>query len=458
VTNVLQDPKKDGISASSTWKIARVGEILKIRNGYAFKSTDYKQEGTALIRQSELRADVVDLSDVKRVDPKFLQELPGFIIRKGDLLIGMSGSLGKIAEYQEDELALQNQRTGLLLIKEGYDSKFAKLVLKLVEPQIVAEGKGVAVQNVSAKEIEDCKFPLPPLDEQRAIVAEIEKQFTRLEAGVEAMKRLQANLKRYRAAVLKAACEGKLVPTEVELAKAEGRSYDTGEQFLQRILTERRKNWKGRGKYKEPAAPDATNLQELPEGWVWATVEQLADKVQYGHTASAIQRSSGVRFLRITDIQDRHVEWDSVPSCDISPSDLDALLLLPGDLVFARTGATVGKSFLLKAPFPESVFASYLIRIRPAGDYLSRWLHAFFQSPDYWKQIRDSSVGIGQPNVNGTKLQALRLPLPPLAEQSRIVEELECRLSVIEELEATVSTNLQRATHLRQSILQKAFK
>ena len=92
------------------------------------------------------------------------------------------------------------------------------------------------------------------------IVAEIEKQFTRLEAGVAGLRRVQANLKRYRAAVLKAACEGKLVPTEAELARQEGRTYETGAQLLERILTERRQKWNGKGNYKEPVKPDTTNL------------------------------------------------------------------------------------------------------------------------------------------------------------------------------------------------------
>ena len=110
-------------------------------------------------------------------------------------------------------------------------------------------------------------------------MAEIEKQFTRLEAGVAALRRVQANLKRYRAAVLKAACEGRLVPTEAELAKAGNRKakFETGEALLARILTERRQNWQGRGQYKEPAAPDTAKLPPLPEGWTWATVEQMPE-------------------------------------------------------------------------------------------------------------------------------------------------------------------------------------
>ena len=109
-------------------------------------------------------------------------------------------------------------------------------------------------------------------------MAEIEKQFTRLEAGVAGLRRVQANLKRYRAAVLKAACEGKLVPTEAELARQEGRSYETGAQLLERILTERRQKWNGKGKYKEPAKSNATNLPPLPDGWVWASIEQLSTR------------------------------------------------------------------------------------------------------------------------------------------------------------------------------------
>ena len=113
-------------------------------------------------------------------------------------------------------------------------------------------------------------------------MAEIEKQFTRLDASVAALKRVQGNLKRYRASVLKAACEGTLVPTETELARAEGRDYETADRLLERILSERRARWEAqenrRGNYKEPVAPDTSDLPELPEGWVWATWSQLSGR------------------------------------------------------------------------------------------------------------------------------------------------------------------------------------
>ena len=139
--------------------------------------------------------------------------------------------------------------------------------------------RGTSYPAVRDSDVLGQKVPLPPLPEQHRIVAQIETQFTRLDASVAALRRAQANLKRYRVSVLNAACEGRLVPTEVELARSEGRDYEPAAVLLERILAERRARWesqeKRRGKYKEPSAPDLPALSELPEGWAWATVNQL---------------------------------------------------------------------------------------------------------------------------------------------------------------------------------------
>ena len=445
--------------------MARVGDILKIRNGYAFKSTDYQESGAPLIRQSELRSDVVDTSEAKRVDPKFLTEISGFTIREGDLLIGMAGSLGKIAEYQEKEPALQNQRTGLLLLKSGYDAKFAKLVLKFVEPQIVAEGKGVAVQNVSAKEIEDCTFALPSPDEQRKIVAEIEKQFTRLEAGVAALRRVQANLKRYRAAVLKAACEGRLVPTEAELHrkfKTKNSKLETGAQLLARILTERRQNWQGRGKYKEPAAPDTTNLPTLPETWTWVSWEMVLTHedgaFKRGPFGSALTKAIFVeKGFKVYEQYCPINDDCSFARYYITPEkfeELQAFEVKAGDYLISCSGVTLGRITRVPEQFGRGIINQALLRVRINERVIDhRYFLHLFRSALFQKTIFDNSTGSAIPNVKGVKeLKAMAIPFPPLAEQTRIVAEVERRLSVVEELESVVS-----ATPLRQSILQRAF-
>ena len=152
-------------------------------------------------------------------------------------------------------------------------------------------------------------IPLPPLPEQYRIVAAIETQFTRLDASVAALRRAQANLKRYRASVLKDACEGRLVPIEAELARSEGHDYEPAGVLLERILAERRARWesqeKRRGKYKEPTSPDTSALPELPEGWVWATVEQvILGDPQNGLYKPKTEYGDGILILRIDDFQD----------------------------------------------------------------------------------------------------------------------------------------------------------
>ena len=145
---------------------------------------------------------------------------------------------------------------------------------------------------------------------------------------------------------------------------------------------------------------------ELPKGWRRVAIKDMADSIQYGHTASAVVRKDGPRFLRITDIQDGRVDWDAVPSCDIPKEEIPKYRLSSGDLVFARTGATTGKSFLI-GDCPEAVFASYLIRVRVSADVDSGYLSAFFQSPDYWRQIEGGKRGIGHP------CSRPRRPIPP---------------------------------------------
>ncbi len=143
------------------------------------------------------------------------------------------------------------------------------------------ESRGTTINGVTKKQLRELPVLLPPLAEQRRIVAEVETQFTRLDASVAALRRVQANLKRYWASVLKDACEGRLVPTEAELARSEGREYESADVLLERILVERRARWesqeKRRGKYKEPSAPDASALPELSEGWVWIALGQCFD-------------------------------------------------------------------------------------------------------------------------------------------------------------------------------------
>ena len=333
-------------------------------------------------------------------------------------------------------------------------------------------GVGGSLMRVRMAAAWQTRVPLAPLPEQHRIVAKIESLFAKLDEGVAALKRAEAHLERYRASVLKSAVEGRLT----EQWRRENPPEETGEQLLGRILAERRKCWeeeqiakfaaKGRrppknwrAKYKEPVAPDTGKLRALPEGWCWATVDQVAPVIQYGHTASADpSKQDGPRFLRITDIQGGCVQWSAVPGCAASEAETRRYRLNEGDIVFARTGATTGKSYLIEN-HPEAIFASYLIRVGLSTLVRSRYVSVFFQSGAYWAQIERGKRGIGQPNVNARVLAHITLPLPPSCEQVAIANQVVSGENAVRQTSGRFLKNcLSRASGLRQSILKRAFE
>ena len=167
---------------------------------------------------------------------------------------------------------------------------------------------------------------------------------------------------------------------------------------------------------------------------MWTTVSDISKSILYGVSESA--KSEGkYKLLRITDIQDNKVDWETVPFTDFDDNKVSSYILHNGDIVFARTGATVGKSYLIQGLSQKAIYASYLIRIQTFDLILPEYVKLFFESGYYWEQIELSSVGIGQPNVNGTILGYLNIPLPPFAEQKRIVIEIEQWLSLIDQIE-----------------------
>ena len=355
---------------------------------------------------------------------------------------------------------------GLAAIRPQGDipSKYVLYSLRATEQELRSNATGTTFEAIRGDDLRCHRIAVAPLAEQRRIVAEIETQFTRLDASVTALRRAQANLKRYRASVLKAACDGQLVPTEAELARSEGRDYEPAGTLLESILAERRARWesqeKRRGKYKEPSAPDTSALPELPEGWVWAAVEQLSSRIQYGTSNKADSDTSGVPVLRMGNIQEGSLDFSDLKYLPSQDTEVEKTLLANGDLLFNRTNSAelVGKSAVYREGHPLACFASYLIRVSFGEGCLPDYVCTFINSQHgraYIGQVRSQQVG--QANVNGTKLAAMTILLPPLAEQRRIVAEVERRLSVVQQAEATVEVSLARAERLRQSILKQAF-
>ena len=195
----------------------------------------------------------------------------------------------------------------------------------------------------------------------------------------------------------------------------------------------------------------------MPEGWCWVRVYDISSAIIYGVSESA--KSEGkYKLLRITDIQNNKVNWNTVPLTDYLEEKAASYTLRTGDILFARTGATVGKSYLVDNSVPEnSIYASYLIRVQVSSIINSNYVKYFFESGFYWNQIADNSVGVGQPNVNGTSLGNLWLPIPPIQEQERIVEKLNSWCTIIDEIKVTQESIRATISDLRSRILEYAI-
>ena len=187
---------------------------------------------------------------------------------------------------------------------------------------------------------------------------------------------------------------------------------------------------------------------EVPANWKWCRLAELSLRIHYGYTASANPSLQEVRLLRITDIQNNRVNWESVPGCEIAAGQVDQYLLSEGDILIARTGGTIGKSFLVKNIPVTAVFASYLIRVQGSKKLFDRYLKLFLESSVYWKQLEDGSRGAGQPNVNGQTLGKMAVPLPPLAEQHRIVAKVDELMALCDKLEAAQAKREKRRDRL----------
>jgi type I restriction enzyme S subunit len=193
-----------------------------------------------------------------------------------------------------------------------------------------------------------------------------------------------------------------------------------------------------------------------PSTWRWCRLGDIVERIDYGFTASADFTVKGPRFLRISDIQDGNVDWETVPGCQIPDSEVEANRLLDGDIVFARTGATTGKSFLVREP-PCAVFASYLIRLRAKPLVDPEFLSLFFQSEHYWKQIREQARGGIQPNFNATMLAALAVLIPPLLHQRRIAGWLREQLSTVAAARDAVRVQIETLDILIHAVLREAL-
>ena len=394
------------------------------------------------------------------IEPNSLSSYgPERLLQDNDLMWNSTGlgTLGRMAIYKTTanpyELAVADSHVTVIrplkqfVLPEYLYYYFANpSVQSVIEDQ--ADGT-TKQKELATATIKAYLTPIPPLDEQRRILAKLSEVLPVVKNyGVvydETTAMQEAFPESLKKSILQEAVQGKLVPQDP--------SDEPAEALLERIRVEKRRLIK-EGKIKKDKHEsvifrrDNSHYEkldgmerciddelpfEIPESWAWVRWGAIAESIQYGYNAPAKQEGR-IRMVRISDIHENTVAWSSVPFCDIDDSDIPTYLLQANDILFARTGGTVGKSFLVSEVPCESIYAGYLIRTRYSSLLCPQYLKYFMESPLYWQQLKSGTTATAQPNCNGQTLAKMLLPLPPANEQLRIVDNLARTFAIIERM------------------------
>ncbi|MEZ9864706.1 restriction endonuclease subunit S [Vibrio breoganii] len=463
---IVQESKSDVLSKHATWERVNLIDVAALLNGFAFKSSMFSndpQKGIPLIRIRDVVKHQTNTYYSGEYDETY-------VVRKGDLLIGMDGDFN--AAVWQGENALLNQRVcKISIFSKHYDHKFLSYVIQPYLNAIHAETSSVTVKHLSSKTIGEIPLPLPPLVVQKLIVEKIEELFSHIDAGVEGLKQAKAKLQQYRQSVLKDAVTGKL--TEQWRAQNADK-LEPADVFLDKILEERRICWeqkqielyniKGKlpktDKWKEKYPdPKAINwLEDGEQSHLYITLEHLKYYSIYGPRFSSNDYSDdGVLVLRTSDIDEYgRVNRDTAPKLSLTENEYRKYSVSPGDFLITRTGS-IGTLAIYNDDY-KAIPGAYLLHYKLVNKYVNpEYIYFVFKSPDYQVLLTQSTTGIGRPNLNAPTLEAMEFLLPSKIEQDEIVNIVKEKLKFIEKSEKDIEITLKKAVLQKSSVLSKAF-
>lgn len=442
----------------SGWLWKQFGELVAHSQNGISKRRSAIGNPTAVLRLADIREGMINESaprDIKLSD----EEVNKYVLRDGDLLcIRVNGSrslTGRLVCFRTPKVWTYCDHFIRFRLKpEISDSKYIAYYFQTqaVRAHLSKHMVSTAGQNtVSQGTMLGIAVPVPSMHQQQIIVAEIEKQFSRLDEAV-------ANLKRYKAAVLKAAVEGKLT----EDWRKQHPNVEPVSKLLERILAERRMKWSGRGKYKVPTVLEPTVLPLLPDGWAWTSLDHLLrEPLRNGHSAKASGCGYGLRAFTLSAVTQGDFSERNTKLTVAHKDKVADLWAQSGDIYVERsnTPELVGLARLYKGPARFAFIPDLLIRVRVHADVLAQFVEVCLLSEHIRRYFRSKAQGISgtMPKIDQSVIEKTPIPLPPVYEQGRIVAEVERSLSIIEELEAVVRANLTRAERMRQSILSNVF-
>lgn len=432
------------------WVVAKLGDVLPISYGKGLTKKARDDSGDVPVYGSN---GIVGT----HTEP---------LTKGGTLIVGRKGSAGAV--HYSPVPCWPIDTTYYAEVTDAHNLRYFYYLLNTL--QLGSLDRSTAVPSLSRDDYNPVTVAIAPEAEQRRIVAKIEELFSDLDAGVAALERAKANLKRYRAAVLKAAVEGKLTAAW----RAENPCTESASDLLQRIRHERRQKWEQqqlakyaeknqqppknwRAKYKPPAAPDTTNLPDLPAGWCWPTLSQIGilDRGRSRHRPRNAPHLYGgpYPFIQTGDI--RHAAtFIRRYTQTYSEAGLVQSKMWPAGTLCITIAANIAETAILgfDGCFPDSV-----VGFLPASDHVSvRFVELFLRTVQ--QRLESYAPATAQKNINLGTLTDVAICLPPPAEQLEIVSEVDQRLSIVQAAEASIDANRKRAARLRQSILKRAFE
>lgn len=445
----------DDVDAPPGWIIAKLGEITE-----CVDKIDPKKEPDREIRYVDISSIDNKRNEIKEPSPIRLSEAPSRarqIIKKGDVLFSLVRPYLRNIAWVDGSLDQEVASTGFCVLRanELIDPKFIfyKVISQKFINDISENQYGVSYPAVNEKQIRSQLVEVPPASEQRRIVKKIESLFAQLDKGEESLRQVQTLLARYRQSVLKAAVTGELT---ADWRAQHAGQLEHGRDLLERILKARRENWQGRGKYKEPVEPDTSDLPELPEGWVWASLPMLGE---FGRGKSKHRPRNDPKlyddgtypFLQTGRIRN---SGGRIVDCDKYYNELGLAQskLWPKGTVCITIAANIAESGVLDidACFPDSV-----VGLVPHKNIRSQYVECFIRTAK--RELDRYAPATAQKNINLEILSNVAIPLPSTAEQDEILKRLNSTLRAIEVVESFCQAELTRSSALRQSILKDAF-
>ena len=419
------------------WVWTRFSTLIRIISGVSYDKNDVATKGIRILRGGNIN----DLRVTPFSDDVYLPETyydPDKQVQIDDVLIvastGSKEVIGKAGYVIEP---LENTQIGAFLrivrpLLKWY-APYVKLIFatEYYREHIRHLSGGTNINNIKADYINAFLISLPPYAEQIRIAERINSLFEQIDIIEQNQADIDTLYDEFRKRTLTLAIQGKLVPQDsndepasvlLERIRAEKKAK-LGKKYVDSYIYKSDDNC-----YYEHIAGRAQDEQvevpfDIPDNWAWVRWGNLSFSIQYGYNAPA-KESGRIKMVRISDIHNNEVDWEHVPFCDINETDIKTYLLKENDILFARTGGTVGKSYLVTCVPEEAIYAGYLIRTQYSAQLSAQYLKFFMESSLYWMQLKDGTIATAQPNCNGQTLSKMILPLPPLAEQKRIVAKI----------------------------------